>query len=55
VLGACVAAKLIKPKTPPLTKRGLIAVVKLKVDLLKAGGWLTREPATTLKRLADGL
>ena len=38
VLGACATAKLVKPKTPPLTKRGLIGIFKLKVDLSKAGG-----------------
>jgi hypothetical protein len=50
-----VAAKLVKPGTPAAIKRGLVLVFKLKVDLLRAGGWLSSAQATTLKGLADSL
>ena len=47
--------KLIQPTTPASHKRLLIDIFKAKVFLLRAGGWLTDEQATTLNSLANGL
>ena len=53
VAGACGALKLIKPNTSPLHKHLLIEVFNAKVWLLRTGGWLSTEQATTLKNQAD--
>ena len=55
VAGACVAVKLVKPNTPALHKRVFVDAFKVKVNLLRAGGWLTEEQAVTLKNLAGAL
>lgn len=55
VMGACTALRLIKPSTPIHIKCVLVLGFKIKVDLLKVGGWLSTEQAKTLKSLADAL